>query len=95
MNFLLEYGISKETIEKIKNNHEDSIIFYCLTQKDNIREVINYLTSIKVTTIDTLLINRLELFLLPVERVKEYFEHYNIDVLVELINEDINVLNNI
>jgi uncharacterized membrane protein len=95
MNFLLDYGVDKNTIQKIKENNEPSTVFYFLTLKENVKEVINYLKSIKVEVIDTLLVNRLELFLLPVERIKERFESYNIEVLVQLINEDINVLNNV
>ena len=95
MNFLLDYGVDKNTIQKIKENNEPSTVFYFITLKENVKEVINYLKSLKVEVIDTLLVNRLELFLLPVERIKERFESYNIEVLVQLINEDINVLNNV
>ncbi len=95
MNFLLEYGIKKETIEKIKEIKDDSEVFYCLTQKDNVTKVINYLQSINVKNIDDILLNRLELFYVPVNKIKESFEKYNINVLVQLLNEDINILNNV
>lgn len=95
MKFLLEYGISKETIEELKATLEDSTIFYFLCSKENVKQVIEYLKSIHVEVIDKLLINRLELFFLPVDKIKEYFEAYNIEVLVQLMNDDINVLNNI
>ena len=95
MKFLLKYGISKETIEELKATLEDSTIFYFLCSKENVKQVIEYLKSIHVEVIDKLLINRLELFFLPVDKIKECFEAYNIEVLVQLMNEDINVLNNI
>ena len=95
MNFLLEYGIKKETIEKIKEIKDDSEVFYCLTQKDNVTKVIKYLQSINVKNIDDILLNRLELFYVPVNKIKESFEKYNINVLVQLLNEDINILNNV
>ena len=95
MNFLLEYGIKKETIEKIKEIKDDSEDFYCLTQKDNVTKVINYLQSINVKNIDDILLNRIELFYVPVNKIKESFEKYNINVLVQLLNEDINILNNV
>lgn len=95
MNFLLEYGIKKETIEKIKEIKDDSEVFYCLTQKDNVTKVINYLQSINVKNIDDILLNRIELFYVPVNKIKESFEKYNINVLVQLLNEDINILNNV
>ena len=95
MKFLLEYGISKETIEELKATLEDSTIFYFLCSKENVKQVIEYLKSIHVEVIDKLLINRLELFFLPVDKIKVCFEAYNIEVLVQLMNDDINVLNNI
>lgn len=95
MSFLLEYNISDDTIKKIIENHEESMIFSVLCFKENVLEVIRYLESIHVEVLDELLINRLELFLLPKRKIQERFEKYNIQVLVELINEDINVLNNI
>ncbi len=95
MSFLLEYNISDDTIKKIIENHEESMIFSVLCFKENVLEVIRYLESIHVEVLDELLINRLELFLLPKRKIQERFEKYNIQVLVELINEDINVLNNV
>lgn len=95
MSFLLEYNISDDTIKKIIENHEESMIFSVLCFKENVLEVIRYLESIYVEVLDELLINRLELFLLPKRKIQERFEKYNIQVLVELINEDINVLNNV
>lgn len=95
MEFLLEYGISKDTITKIEENNEQSTCFYCMMKEGNVRKVIEYLLSIKIKSLDSLLINRLELFFIPKEEIKKCFETYNIEVLVQLINEDINVLNNI
>lgn len=95
MDFLLDYNISQETINMIKENHDDSMIFSILCFKDNVLNVISYLQSIHVSVIDSLLVNRLELFLIPVSLIQEHFENYNVSVLVQLLNEDINVLNNV
>lgn len=95
MNFLLDCGITKDTIKKLKENYEESTCFYCLTKQENVKEVIEYLLSIKIEVIDKLLIGRLELFFIPKEKIKKRFENYNLEVLVQLINEDINVLNNV
>ena len=67
MDFLLEYGISEETIRKIKENNEESTCFYFMAQEKNVKEVIEYLSSIKVEMIDNLLIDRIELFFIPKE----------------------------
>ena len=66
-----------------------------LSIKRTKREVIQYLKSIHIEVLDDLLINRLELFLIPKDVIQERFEKYNIQVLVDLINEDISVLNNV
>ena len=95
MDFLLDYNISQETINMIKENHDDSMIFSIVCFKDNVLDVISYLQSIHVSVIDSLLVNRLELFLIPVSLIQEHFENYNVSVLVQLLNEDINVLNNV
>ena len=95
MNFLLNYNITHETINKIKENNEPSTIFLLETQRQNVIDIIKYLQLIKVETIDQLLINRVEFFLLPIEKIKRTFENYNLEILVQLINEDISVLNNI
>ena len=95
MNFLLNYNITQETINKIKENNEPSTIFLLETQRQNVIDIIKYLQLIKVETIDQLLINRVEFFLLPIEKIKRTFDNYNLEILVQLINEDISVLNNI
>lgn len=95
MDFLLDYNISQEVINIIKENHDDSMLFSVLCSQDNVVKVISYLESIHVDVIGSLLMNRLELFLLPVDTIQKYFENYNIQVLVQLLNEDINVLNNV
>lgn len=95
MDFLLDYNISADTIKKIKENNEDSTCFYCMIQEKNVKEVIEYLQSIKIEVIDNLLTDRLELFFIPKEEIKARFETYNVEVLVQLMNEDINVLNNV
>lgn len=95
MSFLLEYHITEEVIQKIKDNHEDSMLFSVLCFKENVKDIIEYLQSIHIEVIDELLINRLELFLVPKDKLQERIERYNVEVLVSLINEDINILNNV
>lgn len=95
MEFLKEFAIDDMTLEKIKENNEESVIFNFLCFEDNAKKIITYLNEIGITVIADLLTNRLELFTLDVEKVKEHINNYNVEVLVQLINEDINTLNNI
>lgn len=95
MEFLKAYIKEEDTIAKIRNNNEESVIFNFLCFEDNAKKIITYLQEIGITVIDELLINRLELFTIDIERIKAHFNNYNVEVLVQLINEDINTLNNI
>ena len=54
MDFLLEYGITKDTIKKIKENNEESTCFFCMIHEENVKEVIEYLLSIQIEVIDNL-----------------------------------------
>lgn len=95
MEFLKAYIKEEDTITKIRGNNEESVIFNFLCFEDNAKKIMTYLQEIGITVIDELLINRLELFTIDIERIKEHFNNYNVEVLVQLINEDINTLNNI
>ena len=94
MDFLLDYNISKETIDIINKEEEPSSILYYLSKKDNIIEVLKYLQTINLE-VEPLLINRIELFLLPLDLIKRKFSEFNIEVLTKLINDDMNILNSI
>ena len=94
MDFLLDYNISKETIDIINKEEEASSILYYLSKKDNIIEVLKYLQTINLE-VEPLLINRIELFLLPLDLIKRKFSEFNIEVLTKLINDDMNILNSI
>lgn len=94
MEFLKAY-VKDDTISKIRNNNEESVIFNFLCFENNAKQIITYLKEIGVTVIDELLINRLELFTIDIDQIKAHINNYNVEVLVQLINEDINTLNNI
>lgn len=93
MDFLKEFGISEETIIKIENHNERTIIFNFICSKDEVIKNIEYLKSIGIKVIDLLLIYRLELLMIESDKVKKAFDNYDISTLVQLINEDINAIN--
>lgn len=93
MNYLREFDITDEVIKKIRNNNDKSIIQNLIYDEVNVGNVINYLRSINIEVIDELLISRPELFSVDCERLKTEFSKYNIEVLVNLINEDLNAIN--
>ena len=92
MDILLENGINKETIEKIKNNNDEMLVSNIELESENIILNLNYLKKIGIERMDDLLIQRLDLFFIPNKKLKEEIERFNIEVLVNLINQDFNNL---
>ena len=90
MNFLLEEGIQKETIEKIKNHYDESMIEQLILEEENVKDVIHYFQKIGIKEIDLLLQTRLEVFTKDINSIKDAFLRHNIKEQVELINQDIN-----
>jgi len=90
MNFLLEEGIQKETIERIKNHYDESMIEQLILEEENVKDVIHYFQKIGIKEIDLLLQTRLEVFTKDINSIKDAFLRHNIKEQVELINQDIN-----
>ncbi len=93
MDFLKEYKIDENTIEKIIENNLPSVIRQFICDKNNAVAIINYMQKVGIKVVDDLLIRRLEIFSIDFNRFKKAFEGYNIPVLVALINEDISAIN--
>lgn len=91
MDFLKKYELSDDDINIIKNNNYENIINVIIYNKNNVCEVIDYLLSIgiDVPTLAQMLSDRLDLFIKPIDEIKESFEKFNIDNLVTIINDDI------
>ena len=93
MNFLREYDITDEVIEQIRENNDTSIIQALIYNDQNVGKIINYFKEINIEVIDELLISRPELFTVDVSKIKSEINKYNVEILVNLINEDINSIN--
>lgn len=93
MNFLREYDITDEVIEQIRENNDSSIIQSVIYNAQNVGKIINYFKEINIEVIDELLISRPELFTVDISKIKSEINKYNVEVLVNLINEDINSIN--
>ena len=90
MDFLNNY-ITEEEINIIKNNNYETIINTIIYNKENVCEVIDYLLSIGIEkpTLAQMLSDRLDIFIKPVEEVKDSFEKFNVENMVIVINDDI------
>ena len=93
MNFLREYDITDEVIEQIRENNDSSIIQSVIYNEHNVGKIINYFKEINIEVIDELLISRPELFTVDISKIKSEINKYNVEILVNLINEDINSIN--
>ncbi len=91
MDFLKKYELSDEDINIIKNNNYENIINVIIYNKNNVCEIIDYLLSIgiEVPTLAQMLSDRLDLFVQPIDDIKEAFDKFNVDNLVTIINDDI------
>lgn len=93
MNFLREYDITDEVIDQIRENNDSSIIQSVIYNEHNVGKIINYFKEINIEVIEELLISRLELFTVDLSKIKSEINKYNVEILVNLINEDINSIN--
>ena len=93
MNFLREYDITDEVIEQIRENNDSSVIQSVIYNEQNVGKIINYFKEINIEVIDELLISRPELFTVDISKIKSEINKYNVEILVNLINEDINSIN--
>ena len=93
MNYLREFDITDDVIENIKNYNTEAVVQNLIYDEINVKEVIEFFKSINIDVISELLISRPEIFTISSDKIKKEFNKYNINVLVNLINEDLNAIN--
>lgn len=93
MDYLLDYGISEDTIDTIKKNSEN-IVSLIESNETRVSEAIDYFESVGVTkkAIENILINYPDIFFKKLEEIKGTFSHYDISNLVIIINNDVSIL---
>ena len=93
MDFLIDEKIAVETINNIEDNNEMGLIYSFICHRKNAVKVLRYFKEIGIDSIDRLLVYKLEIFLVDIEKIKRAFNEYDVSILVQLINEDINAIN--
>ena len=88
MEFLLPFGITKETIAQVIKNNDETLIENLICDQEMVINNLNYFKEIGIKRITDLLIERTDLFLVPTEILKEKLDKFNLNVLSELVNED-------
>ena len=88
MEFLLPFGITKETIAQVIKNNDETLIENLICDQEMVINNLNYFKEIGIKRINDLLIERTDLFLVANEILKEKLDKFNLNVLSELVNED-------
>lgn len=93
MDFLKEYGIKNEVIDKMLNSYDPVLIDVFLFDEGNVRKVIEYFQSLGIKVIDDLLLYRIEIFSIDVEKLKQSIARFDQQELIRRINENYNTIN--
>lgn len=94
LQYLKEFNLNDEEIESILKSNDLNIIKNLELMKKNVKDVINYLYEIGVENIYNIFEGRIDLFLLPLNLIKQNFTKLDKDMLVNILNNSISDLIN-
>lgn len=89
MEYLEKYNLTNEDIENIISNIDEQDILEIEYNQKRVEEIIEYLLSIGIKDIKTILMYKTNIFYDDIDSIKRRVEEYNGIDLIELINEDI------
>ena len=89
LEYLKELNFKEEDIQKIINSNDFNIIKNLELMKKNVKAVISYLYDLGVEDIMNVFNERIDLFLLPLNLIKQNFTKLDNDMLVYLLNNSI------
>ena len=89
IDFLNNYGLSKEDILEIKGHFDENFIYNLGVMKNNVIEVLDYLQSIGVTNFKNLILCRCDLCFMDVDYLKGQISKYDEKLIVYVMNNDI------
>jgi hypothetical protein len=87
MDFLKNKGFTDEEINKIINKYNGSLDSFMFIS-DNVEDVIDYLDSYGIKNVAELMLQKIDMFYLPVDKIMELFSHYNREYIIESLEED-------
>ena len=94
MDFLKEFGLNEKDINYIKSKYDKKIIASIISMQENVCKLLDYFQENKFNS-KTLLINKLDLFLIPFLTVKKKIESYNKEEIMNILQNDFSLLDNI
>ncbi len=89
MDYLLDYGLTKEDLNFIKSHYDNKILSNIIYKKNNVIKIIEELNN-KEFDIKYLLLNRLDIFLIDYDEFKNKINRYTNEEL-ELLKEDFSI----
>lgn len=93
MDFLEEFGLNLEDINYIKSKYDKRVISSILYKEENVSLLLNYLKD-KGFNIKSLLINRLDLFLIDFNILKNKIDSYDLKI-IETLKNDFSIFDNL
>ena len=94
MDFLKKINLTNEDIDYIKTKYDKKVIASIIYNEDNVCKLLDYFQENKFN-LKTLLINKLDLFLIPFLTVKKKIESYNKEEIMNILQNDFSLFDNI
>lgn len=94
MDFLKKFNLTNEDIDYIKTKYDKKVIASIIYNEDNVCKLLDYFQENKFN-LKTLLINKLDLFLIPFLTVKKKIESYNKEEIMNILQNDFSLFDNI
>lgn len=92
MEFLKNNGFNDKQIEDILNKYDEDTLDTFVFNQDNVIEVIKYLRDYGIKDIPKLMLERIDLFYFPVEKIDEMFSKYEKDSVIATLDYDSTML---
>ena len=94
MDFLLQFNLTSEDIEEIKERNDEAIINNIILNQKNVIDVINYLLEVGITdtVIKELFFEQIGMFFRTKEEIQDVFDEYEMDSIIKSLNYDVNTV---
>lgn len=94
MEFLKLYDLSDNDIKKLINRYDESLISSILYKKEEVILILDYFKS-KNLDLKTVLLNRLDIFLMDFQDIKNKLDKYNEEEIIKHLKDDISLIDNL
>ncbi|MBQ8472543.1 MAG: hypothetical protein IJ501_03470 [Bacilli bacterium] len=94
MEFLKLYGLNDIEINKLYIKYSKALINSIIYKKENVLLILNYFKE-KEFDLKTIILNRLDLFLINFNHLKEKIEKYNEERIINWLKDDISLIDSL